>query len=185
MLRGRPALSQLPVIFLTSLSTERDRLLGYKLGVDDYVAKPHTPDDLLARTDRAVVRATQQKAAGADTGADGLRGDLEQVSLPSVLGFLEMERKTGILRIGPKTNARITLRDGKPIRVISPDVSAPSGARLLIALFDVTVGRFDFSAEEVEGDDEIGITLSGAMLEHARLHDEEVRDSLIGGEELE
>lgn len=41
--------SQLPVIMLTARSQEADQLLGFNLGVDDYVAKPFSPSVLVAR----------------------------------------------------------------------------------------------------------------------------------------
>jgi CheY-like chemotaxis protein/Tfp pilus assembly protein PilZ len=185
MLRGRPALRNVPVVFLTALASERDRLLGYRLGVDDYVSKPHVPSDLLERADRAVVRAAQLTAADSAAAPESLRGDLEQVSLPSLLAFLEMERKTGVLRVGPVTNALLYLLDGRPIRVVSQDLSAPNGAGLLMALLDVATGRFEFVVEPVEGPDEINMTVSRALLEHARVHDEAERDSQAGGDDLD
>jgi uncharacterized protein (TIGR02266 family) len=180
MLRGRPALRNVPVVFLTSLASERDRLLGYRLGVDDYVAKPHVPADLLERADRAVVRAVQLAAADSAASHESLRGDVEQVSLPSLLAFLEMERKTGVLRVGPVKNARLYLLEGRPIRVVSADLDASNASGLLMALLDVDVGRFEFVAEPVEGPDEIQMTVSGALLEHARVHDEAERDTWTG-----
>ncbi len=44
-----------PVIFLTARSTERDRLRGFELGADDYVTKPFSPGELMARV-TAVLR---------------------------------------------------------------------------------------------------------------------------------
>ena len=41
--------NDVPIIFLTALSDEEDKLLGYELGADDYVTKPFTPMELLAR----------------------------------------------------------------------------------------------------------------------------------------
>lgn len=41
--------SQIPVILLTARSEEYDRLLGFELGVDDYVSKPFSPRELIAR----------------------------------------------------------------------------------------------------------------------------------------
>ena len=41
--------SQVPVIMLTARSEEYDKLLGFKLGVDDYVSKPFSPKELMAR----------------------------------------------------------------------------------------------------------------------------------------
>jgi len=47
----------LPVIFLTAHGAEMDRLLGLELGADDYVTKPFSPRELVARV-RAVLRRT-------------------------------------------------------------------------------------------------------------------------------
>src|SRR5690606_1172172 len=49
ILRSRPATRRIPVIFLTTLGSERDRLRGYEAGVDDYLAKPFERAELLAR----------------------------------------------------------------------------------------------------------------------------------------
>jgi two-component system catabolic regulation response regulator CreB len=57
----RPAL---PVIFLTARSAEIDRVVGLELGADDYVAKPFSPRELVARV-RTVLRRAQRPAAGA------------------------------------------------------------------------------------------------------------------------
>ena len=48
----------LPVVFLTARSDEIDRVVGLELGADDYVAKPFSPRELLARV-RAVLRRAQ------------------------------------------------------------------------------------------------------------------------------
>ena len=47
--------SDVPIIMLTALSTERDKLEGLDLGADDYVTKPFSPRELVARV-RAVLR---------------------------------------------------------------------------------------------------------------------------------
>ena len=60
--RLRAAHSRLPVIFLTARSGEIDRVVGLELGADDYVAKPFSPRELVARV-RTVLRRTQAPAA--------------------------------------------------------------------------------------------------------------------------
>ena len=50
--------SQVPVIMLTARNEEYDKLNGFRLGVDDYVAKPFSPKELMARIG-AVLRRTQ------------------------------------------------------------------------------------------------------------------------------
>ncbi len=52
----------LPVIFLTARTSEIDRVVGLELGADDYVAKPFSPRELVARV-RTVLRRTQRAAA--------------------------------------------------------------------------------------------------------------------------
>lgn len=59
------ALRPLPVIFLTAQAGEADRLLGFELGADDYVAKPFSPRELVARVKVALRRAAGAAAAEA------------------------------------------------------------------------------------------------------------------------
>lgn len=50
-------LSQVPIIMLTAKSDERDELLGFELGVDEYISKPFSPKILVARVE-AILRRT-------------------------------------------------------------------------------------------------------------------------------
>lgn len=51
------AFSQVPIIMLTAKSDERDELLGFELGVDEYISKPFSPKILVARVE-AILRRT-------------------------------------------------------------------------------------------------------------------------------
>lgn len=51
--------TQTPVILLTARKEEQDKLLGFNLGADDYIPKPFSPKELMARI-RAVLKRTQQ-----------------------------------------------------------------------------------------------------------------------------
>ncbi len=51
------ALSQVPIIMLTAKSDERDELMGFELGVDEYISKPFSPKILVARVE-AILRRT-------------------------------------------------------------------------------------------------------------------------------
>jgi two-component system, OmpR family, response regulator len=52
------AKSQIPIIFLTAMAEETDRIIGLEMGSDDYLTKPFNPRELLARI-KAVMRRTQ------------------------------------------------------------------------------------------------------------------------------
>jgi DNA-binding response OmpR family regulator len=54
-LRNHPALSTIPIIFLTARAGENERVLGLELGADDYITKPFAPRELIARV-KAVLR---------------------------------------------------------------------------------------------------------------------------------
>ncbi|MCH9681794.1 MAG: response regulator transcription factor [Deltaproteobacteria bacterium] len=65
-----------PVIMLTARGDEADRVVGLELGADDYVPKPFSPRELLARV-RAVLRRSQPAAMGEHLQAAGIRVDVE------------------------------------------------------------------------------------------------------------
>ncbi len=57
-LRSTPNLSQVPVIMLTALGEDTDRIIGLEMGADDYLPKPFNPRELLARI-KAVLRRAE------------------------------------------------------------------------------------------------------------------------------
>ena len=71
-LRQNPTLSVVPIIFLTARAQENDRVLGLELGADDYITKPFSTRELLARV-KAVLRR------------------FERPSTPSVVRFEDVE----------------------------------------------------------------------------------------------
>lgn len=69
------ALAPVPVIMLTARGDETDRVIGLELGADDYVAKPFSPKELVARV-RAVLRRAAGPLAPGPDGASGSNGRL-------------------------------------------------------------------------------------------------------------
>jgi CheY-like chemotaxis protein len=174
MLRGRPNLKTVPVLFHTTLSSEADRLVGYRLGVDDYLQKPCPDENLLAQVDRAAVRSVQQaQKAEPELERDSLRGDLSMVSLSSLLSFLELERRTGIIRVGPVTNGSLHLREGALVHIDMDGMSRDAPIeRRFAALLGAREGRFEFRGCDVERGSGVQRSLSGLLLECARQSDE-------------
>jgi two-component system phosphate regulon response regulator PhoB len=62
-LRRRPETAHIPIIMLTARGEEPDRLRGLETGADDYVTKPFSPAELIARI-RAVLRRVRPALAG-------------------------------------------------------------------------------------------------------------------------
>lgn len=68
-------ISQVPVIMLTARGEEYDKLFGFELGVDDYMVKPFSPKELLARMKVIIRRSTsadESTSKGDRIGFDGL-----------------------------------------------------------------------------------------------------------------
>ena len=70
--------SNVPIVMLTAWGDETDRIVGLELGADDYVVKPFSPKELVARV-RAVLRRTEAATSG---GAEVLRVADVEVDLP-------------------------------------------------------------------------------------------------------
>ena len=67
-LRADPATVAIPIIMLTARGEETDRVTGLELGADDYVTKPFSPKELVARVAALLRRSARPAAAPADTG---------------------------------------------------------------------------------------------------------------------
>ena len=122
----RDAGHRVPVIMLTARGDEADRVVGLELGADDYVAKPFSPRELLARL-RAVLRRAQPDAVAEKLSAAGIAVD---------------------------TGSREAWVDGKPVELTGLEIDlliallrragrvVPRGALLELAgRTDVTVGE--------------------------------------------
>lgn len=62
--RGEPATADVPVIVLTARGAEMDKLLGFEQGADDYLTKPFSPRELVARVQSLLRRSKPHRPAG-------------------------------------------------------------------------------------------------------------------------
>jgi two-component system phosphate regulon response regulator PhoB len=62
-LKADPATQDIPIIMLTAKADEIDRVVGFELGVDDYVTKPFSVRELLLRIKRSLERRAQPESA--------------------------------------------------------------------------------------------------------------------------
>jgi DNA-binding response OmpR family regulator len=170
MVRARPTLRRTPVVFLTELNSESERLRGYQLGVDDYLGKPFDGVELTARVERVLERSH----AAQEAQAHGMHGDLSRVSLPSLLSLADMERRSGVLQLmheGEK--ATLHLRDGAVVRIdLAEQFDHLTGLKRFFHVLDWTHGSFELVHIEVLANDTLQLPTTFVLLEHARLHDE-------------
>jgi two-component system alkaline phosphatase synthesis response regulator PhoP len=126
-LRADPATRALPVILLTARVEEADRVSGLELGADDYVSKPFSPRELVAR-----VRAVLRRAEGNREPATVLQvGDL-------VIDFQRRSvRRAGIL-------VDLTATEFDLLAILAREPGRPFTRTQLIELaYDVSYAGFD------------------------------------------
>jgi len=185
-LRARPEFALVPVIFLSALSSDDDRIRGFRLGADDYLPKPFRFEELDLRVAKTLRhrQAVEQSAHDqldavpkkrASEGQSSLGGDLGQLGLSSLLTLLDMERKSGILVLreaSSKQVGRIFLRTGRVIAARLDGKSHPTNEECVYHLLGWRAGTFEFDQTEVEMKDEINTTTTHLLMEGARRLDE-------------
>jgi DNA-binding response OmpR family regulator len=111
----RDAGHRVPVIMLTARGDEADRVVGLELGADDYVAKPFSPRELLARL-RAVLRradpsAVADKLTAAGITVDSAAREAWVDGTPVELTGLEIDLLLALLRRAGRVVPRSALMD--------------------------------------------------------------------------
>ena len=79
-IRKTPPLSKVPIIFVTARTGETDRVAGLELGADDYITKPFSPREMVARV-KAVLRRYDRPAAQSRISVGAIELDSEAMSL--------------------------------------------------------------------------------------------------------
>ena len=75
--RTDPRTAAMPIIMLTARAEESERIVGLEIGADDYVAKPFSPNELVARV-RALLRRTQRQPETHDISYGPIHVDTER-----------------------------------------------------------------------------------------------------------
>ncbi|MEO8699482.1 MAG: DUF4388 domain-containing protein [Kofleriaceae bacterium] len=157
-------LSDVPLV-LCGEEGDLARLDAFRAGVRDYIPRPFLDEELVIRVHRI--------AAPGPMSSPGLRGSLGDIGLGTLLSLFEFERKSGVLLLlNAGEIARIFVAEGRCLKV---ETSASNGVRpkdRLLRLLDWGDGQFEFTPAAVGGRDEIGVTITALLLEHARRADE-------------
>ena len=144
-----------PIILVSALSADHQRMAGYEVGADDYIAKPFNPELLLARV-RAVLRRGQRSAslayrrntANYRFGGWHFYGKLDEVTAPDGFQVSLSRRETGLLKV-LLANPHIPLTREEIAEAL--DVTREAGGTLAASesrAIDVLVGRLRSKIED-------------------------------------
>jgi two-component system, OmpR family, catabolic regulation response regulator CreB len=105
-LQALPGGNQVPMLFLTARSDEIDRVVGLELGADDYIAKPFSPRELVARV-RTILRRSARPAAASTSPAPlppaTPTDSLPPVILPAVAPIFALDEERHQIRFYGRT----------------------------------------------------------------------------------
>jgi two-component system catabolic regulation response regulator CreB len=111
-LQALPGGAEVPMLFLTARSDEIDRVVGLELGADDYIAKPFSPRELLARVRAILRRSARPPVAAAEPPPQPFHLDEERHRIRYYGCPLELSRyEYGILRTLLLKPGRVFTRD--------------------------------------------------------------------------
>lgn len=125
--RDLRARSKLPVIMLTAMREETDRIVGLEMGADDYLVKPFNPRELLARI-KAVLRRV------------GYASDVAPTVTRSVLRFAEWKVDLARRRLESSQGQPVDLTEGQ-FDLLAAFVQHPQRVLSRDQLLDLTRGR--------------------------------------------
>jgi two-component system OmpR family response regulator len=116
------ASSTTPIIMLTAMGDETDRIVGLEMGADDYLAKPFSPRELLARIKAVLRRAASPPAAAADGEGAGTGGALRFEGWSLDLARRELRSPDGVLvQLSAGEYDLLVAFAGHPRRVLTRD----------------------------------------------------------------
>ncbi len=170
-LRRQSETRSLPILALSSHDTSSDRIEALRAGVDDYLARPCDPEELMLRLDRMLGRR--------GVAAPPLSGDLASHPIWGLLQYIQQADKSGDLRVhGKRGSGKVHLQRG---RVASARwQSGAKGAKTaqlrdrdaLLAIVDMKDGRFQLTTETSGGEPPAeAIRIPDVLIEAAWIQD--------------
>ncbi len=147
-LKSNQETENIPVIFLSSLSRENLKVKGLEYGADDFIVKPFTGPELMARLKAVIRRNTREKSD-----PKGIHGNLKELGIFELLHMLSFSRKNAIVSF-PEMQGQIIVANSS---ILSAYQGSWNGKEALIRLFFMEDGAFTITDANKEGTELGGI----------------------------
>jgi len=181
-MRKEPSTRDIPIIFLT---TERDvpkRIKALEMGADDYLCKPFSKEELLARAAAVLRRVTRhdgsREADPPPPSPPSLTGHTDHLAMTDLLQLLSQNRESGTLHLWGASIARVYFRGGM---IINAETQGLSGEKAVFRIMAWPSARFEFEPGEPARRVEEALTSgTSTMLMEGFAHLDELKDLVNG-----
>lgn len=173
-IRSNPDTSEIPFLFLTAVREVPKRIQGLRMGADDYITKPFSREELLARVEVCLAKMERMRRGGT---AAALAGDTSHLPVPDLLQLLSLNGKTGELRLtaGGAADGQVFFRGGQ---VVEARIGPVNGIKALYRILDLPEGRFELDPEApLPEEDTIRESTSNVLMD-GFTHNDELRELL-------
>ncbi len=173
--RSNPATAEIPFLFVTTAREVPDRIRGLRMGADDYITKPFSEGELLARVERILAKVERLRTLEAQGGTT-LTGHTSHLPLTDLFQSLSLNGKSGVVRLtdASGTCGEVHLQDGRIVHAVLGEME---GRKALFRRVEWEESRFEMDPLAEPG----GHTLSGDTTEalmEALMQNDKLREIL-------
>ena len=169
-IKSRPALKDVPIVFLTEQDALDDKLRGLELGVDDYLAKPIYVRELVTRVHLLLARKNQERVAKQKQSRTRFSGSLEDVAVVDLMQTIDVSGKSGIAQItSGNRHAKLYFRQGQ---LVDAQLGKLKGEEAVYRALTWTRGSFDVDFRPVDVPAVIESSTQALLMEGMRRVDE-------------
>jgi CheY-like chemotaxis protein len=173
--RSDPSTADIPFLFVTSAREVPDRVRGLRMGADDYITKPFSREELLARVERILAKVERLRALEA-LGGSALSGHTSHLSVTDLFQLLGLNAKSGVVLLADPSggSGEVHLREG---RIVHAVLGPLQGRKALYRLLEWEECRFELDPLAEPQEESLDGEATGALME-ALAHNDELRDLL-------
>lgn len=153
--RSNPATADIPFLFVSAVREVPHRVRGLRMGADDYITKPFSQEELLARVERILAKVDRLHMLEA-LGGTALTGHTSHLPLTDLFQLLSLNGKSCVVRLTDASGrcGEVHLHEGRLVHAVLGEMM---GRKALFRLLEWEESRFEMDPLAEAG----GPTLSG------------------------
>jgi len=168
--RSNPATADIPFLFVSAARKVPDRVRGLRMGADDYITKPFSQEELLARVERILAKVERLRMLEA-LGGSALTGHTSHLPITDLFQLLSLNGKSGVVRLTDASGAcgEVHLQEGHLVHAVLGEMQ---GRKALFRLLEWEESRFEMDPLAEAGGPSLSGDTTGVLMEALTQNDE-------------